>query len=239
MAGRGGSYSTYASLSSWPQIAGERGFICAFPMAGYGRQLDNGIGNVSMWNRGTDDVNFLRYMVDDIKANYNIDAGRVYASGQSMGSMMSTRISVTLGDVFTAIGSSCGALPADALTSEHYTEEYDCPAFVIYGEKDATVGSYKLSESEGVKTMVEYYINRYDLQSVDEAASYRSGAFNHYLFYNSEGVPMFRYSVVEGKGHANLPSESYLFYDEFFSKFYKDADGTLHYENDTEVLDIR
>lgn len=239
MAGRGGSNTTFPSLTNWPLIANERGFICAFPIASYGRQMENGVGNVTMWNNQMDDVAFIDYMVKDVKANYNIDAGRVYANGQSMGSMMSMRLNVCLPNVFAATGSTCGTLPANALTSEHYNDQVDCAAWLIYGEKDTTVGSYKMSESENVKRCVEYYIDRYGLCSVDDAQTYRSGPFSHYVFTNEEGVPMFRYSVVDNKGHANLPSESYLLYDEFFSKFYRDDAGELHYMDSDNVLDIR
>lgn len=239
MAGRGGSFTTFPSLTDWPLIANERGFICAFPIAGHGQQLKNGVKNIPMWNSKVDDVAFIRYMVEDIKKNYNIDAGRVYANGQSMGSMMSLRLNVCAPDIFTATGSTCATLPDNALTSEYYNDKIDCAAWLIYGEKDTTVGSYKMSESKGVKNNIEYFINRYDLTSVDEAGTYRSGPFSHYVFTNDEGVPMFRYSVVDNKGHANLPSESYMLYDEFFSKFYRDEAGELHYMESDDVLDIR
>lgn len=238
MAGRGGSYNTFASLTQWPQIANERYFICAFPMASYGRQVNVGIGNVSMWNSNVDDVSFLRYMVEDIESKYPIDKGRIYANGQSMGSMMSTTISVNLADVFTATGSTCGALPAKVLESEYYSEDYECPVWVFFGEKDATVGSYKMSENQSVDTMINYYINRYGLTSVEDAATYRSGPFSHYIFYNEDKVPMFRYTVVDNKGHANIPTESLLIYDEFFSQFYKDENGKIHYQDEDTVLDI-
>ena len=238
MAGRGGSNTTFPSLTDWPLIANERGFICAFPIAGYGQQLQNGVNNIPMWNSNVDDVAFIRYMVDDIKSHYNIDAGRVYANGQSMGSMMSMRLNVCLPDVFTATGSTCGALPSNALNSEYYNDQIDCAAWLIYGEKDTTVGSYKISESNSVKTCIEYYIERYNLTDVDHAKTYRSGPFSHYVFLNEQGVPMFRYSVVDNKGHANLPSESYMLYDDFFSKFYRDDAGVLHYMESDNVLDI-
>lgn len=239
MAGRGGSNTTFPSLTDWPLIANERGFICAFPIAGYGRQLDNGVGNIPMWNSQVDDIAFIDYMVKDVKANYPIDAGRVYANGQSMGSMMSLRLNVCLPNVFAATGSTCAPLPENALTSEYYNDQIDCPAWVIFGEVDTTIGSYKMSENENVKRMIDYYVERYDLCSVEEAQCYRSGPFSHYVFTNEEGVPMFRYSVVDNKGHANLPSESLLFYDEFFAKFYRDEDGNLHYMDSDNVLDIR
>lgn len=283
LAGRGGSYNTFASLTQWPQIANERGFICVFPMASFGRQVSNGIGNVPMWTGGSfqrggrstgggstgggstkgngtgagrtrgggtassnavavpkvDDVAFIRYLIEDVKANYPIDGGRVYASGQSMGSMMAISLSVTLADVVTATASTCGALQASALESPHYSEEYACPAWLIYGEEDHTVGSYKISESASVKTCIEYYIQRYGLTDVDHAQTYRSGPYSHYVFTNEQDVPMFRYTVVDAMGHANTPNESYLMYDEFFSKFYRDEAGVLHYMESDDVLDIR
>ena len=138
MAGRGGSNTTFPSLTDWPLIANERGFICAFPIAGYGRQMKNGVGNIPMWNSSVDDVAFIDYMVKDVKKNYNIDNGRVYANGQSMGSMMSMTLSVCLPDVFTATGSTCFALPEKALSNEHYNDQIDCASWLIYGEKDTT-----------------------------------------------------------------------------------------------------
>lgn len=238
MPGRGGSYSTFASLSDWPQIANEREFICAFPLASMGRQEANGVGNISMWNVGADDVAFLRYLITDVKEKYPIDGGRVYCNGQSMGSMMSASASVTLGDIVTATGSTCGALPMNMLESEHYTEEFDCPVFFLFGELDGGGDAYKLSNSEMLKTMVDYYIERYDLCSVEEAAKFRSAPFNNYLFYNKDHVPMLRYGIVEGKPHANLPSESLYIYDEWFSQFYRDAEGKLHYQDSENVLPI-
>ena len=131
------------------------------------------------------------------------------------------------------------SLPNNALNSEYYNDQIDCAAWLIYGEKDTTVGSYKISESKSVQSCLEYYIQRYNLTDVDHAKTYRSGPFSHYVFLNEQGVPMFRYSVVDNKGHANLPSESYLLYDEFFSKFYRDDAGVLHYMESDNVLDIR
>lgn len=239
MAGRGGSNTTFPSLTDWPLIANERNFICAFPIAGYGRQLENGVGNIPMWNSQVDDVAFIDYMVKDVKANYPIDASRVYANGQSMGSMMSLTLNVCLPNVFAATGSTCFPLPQDALSNEYYNEQIDCPAWVIFGDSDTTIGSYKMSENDNVMQMIDYYVDRYDLCSVEDAQCYRSGPFSHYVFTNDEGIPMFRYSVVDNKGHANLPSESLLLYDEFFSRFYRDEDGTLHYMDSEDVLDIR
>jgi polyhydroxybutyrate depolymerase len=61
-----------------------------------------------------------------------------------------------------------------------------------------------------------------------QKSAYKSGFFNNYVFSNN-GVPLLRAVEVTTSGHAIWPSEAFTAWEEFFTKFTKDADGKLYY----------
>lgn len=95
----GGTASVWGSSSGFRALADSAQFLVAFPQ---------GIGG--FWNAGiccppsptTDDVGFARALVADVSASTAIDAGRVYATGFSMGSAMAQRLVCDAADVFAA-----------------------------------------------------------------------------------------------------------------------------------------
>jgi polyhydroxybutyrate depolymerase len=90
------------------------GFIVAFPN-GYSRLRK---GKLATWNAGiccgkardanSDDVGFIRKVIDDIKQQVNIDSHRIYANGMSNGGMMSYRLACEMTDTFAAIAAVAG-----------------------------------------------------------------------------------------------------------------------------------
>ena len=89
----------------------------------------------------TDDSGYLRRIIDEIKAGYNVDPGRVYVIGHSNGGFMSFRMAYDHSDVVAAIVSLAGA---------NHFEERDPPShpvhvLQIHGTDDATI-SYRSGE---------------------------------------------------------------------------------------------
>ena len=94
--------------------ADEAGFVVAFPN-GYSKLPG---GKFATWNaggccgdardKGVDDVGFARAAVAAIKGRFNIDAGRVFATGMSNGGMLSHRLACEAADVFRAVASVAG-----------------------------------------------------------------------------------------------------------------------------------
>jgi len=90
------------------------GFVVAFPN-GYSRFRG---GKVATWNAGrccgdardgnSDDVGFIRKMVEDIRRRVNVDSARIYATGMSNGGLMSYRLACEMADVFSAIAPVAG-----------------------------------------------------------------------------------------------------------------------------------
>jgi len=102
--------------------ADEAGFIVAFPN-GYSKLPS---AKFATWNaggccgdardRGSDDVGFARAIVAAVKGRYNVDAGRVFATGMSNGGMLSHRLACEAADVFRAVASVAGTDATSACT---------------------------------------------------------------------------------------------------------------------------
>lgn len=83
----------------------------------------------------TDDSGYLRGLIDAIKAEYNVDPGRVYVIGHSNGGFMSYRMAYEHSDAVAAIVSLAGA---------NHAEQRDPPphpvhVLQIHGTDDATI----------------------------------------------------------------------------------------------------
>lgn len=245
--GAGGTGDEIAGRSGWTKVANDRGVILVAPTGSH--QLS--IRNVSdmttnelfraMWNTGDataerpSDLLFIRWLVDWTAQNYNIDTGRVYATGQSSGGSMSAAISGNLNDIFTA----SAPVSAFSRSTEGFNEEAAIPVLVAFGSRDPSYAEEGFG-AEGPKAMVQYWTGRYGLveqwedftyMNDDAVCSYQSGIFRNYVFHTEKGVPMLRLVEAVGKRHAYLPSEAYLIWDEWFALFSKDADGSLYYMN--------
>ncbi len=113
--GGGGDMNFQADEKFYHQISKSEseGFIVAFPN-GYSRFG----GKLATWNAGTccgkgrdtnsDDVGFIKAMIEKLQSDYNIDKKRIYVTGMSNGGMMSYRLACELTDVISGIASVAG-----------------------------------------------------------------------------------------------------------------------------------
>jgi polyhydroxybutyrate depolymerase len=87
---------------------------------------------------GVDDLGFLRAILATLDTEYNIDASRVYATGNSNGAFFAQRVACEMADVVAAVASVSGTMP-DALAGScqparpismmliHGTDDYVVP----------------------------------------------------------------------------------------------------------------
>jgi len=259
--GAGGTGDEIAGRSGWIKVANDRGIILVCPTGSHTLSIRN-VSDMTtnelfraMWNTGAasegrpDDRIFVRWLVDWVKEHYNVDAGRIYATGQSSGGAMSDAVAYYMSDIFTA-AAPVSAISFNSGDKDNFTAQYAIPVITCVGTGDPYFRAAGFgAEGEGFsagRAFVEYWTERYNTVQKwadftymnDEAVcSYVAGIFRNYVFRTAQGVPMLRCVETIGKVHAYLPSEAYMIWDEYFATFHKDADGNLYYMNTLVNLD--
>ena len=132
----GGGSSRYSieSRSGLSLTADDEGFIVVYPDAATGG-----------WNAGgshgntPDDVGFISALIDTLSKEYTIDASRIYATGFSLGSLMTYRLGAELSEKIAAIAPVAGQMamedihPDRAMPIIHFQDPLD-PRVPYYGE---------------------------------------------------------------------------------------------------------
>lgn len=115
--GGGGSGQQFEEQSRLSEKADQEGFIVVYPDG----QQNPGILKLRTWNAGaccgqiasvanTDDVGFIRKLIDKLSTMYRIDPRRVYATGHSNGAMLCYRLACELPDKLAAIAANAGTM---------------------------------------------------------------------------------------------------------------------------------
>jgi polyhydroxybutyrate depolymerase len=128
-------------------VADREGFIVAYP-DGVDKQWNDGREIFAAAN--IDDVGFLSTLIDHIARRYNIDPGRVYATGISNGGLMSFRLACDLSEKVTAVAAVTAALSDDLL--RHCSPSQPVSVLLINGTQDPLVpwggGQIKVGRQE-------------------------------------------------------------------------------------------
>jgi polyhydroxybutyrate depolymerase len=104
--GAGGSPRQMARHTGFTALAEREGFVVAYP-AGLRRRWNDGRGIVS-----SDDVAFIKALLDTLEVQLSIDPRRIYATGISNGAMFSYRLACDLPGVLAGIAPVAGAMPS-------------------------------------------------------------------------------------------------------------------------------
>lgn len=114
--GGGGDMGHQSNDKNYKQISKSEaeGYVVVFPN-GYSKFNS---GKFATWNAGkccadardknSDDVGFIREMINRITQQINIDKKRIYSTGMSNGAMMSYRLACEMSDVIKAIAAVAG-----------------------------------------------------------------------------------------------------------------------------------
>jgi polyhydroxybutyrate depolymerase len=210
--GGGGDAANQWRVSGFNQVADREGFIVVYPN-GTGRLGDK----VLTWNGGTccgyamanniDDVAFVRALVADLQANYNIDPKRIYATGLSNGGIMSYRLACEASDLFAAIGPVAGTLnykrcaPGQPVSVIHFhgTNDTHLPYEGGYGP-DSTVDVLFASVDESIG----FWLTFDQCPAAPQTESFAD--IQHDAYACTQGTAVELYTILGGK-HAWPGSE--------------------------------
>lgn len=243
MHGRGGSAETFFDISGMSCVAEERDFIVLFPEAGVYQQKADGLKNVLLWNGSydgipIDDVKFIRTLIEDVKSRYRIDRDRIYACGQSSGGMMTSTLAFQAPELFAAVSPWSAIRDPEHDIPVPEKIEPAVPYLFLLGEDDWLCVDKKngCMEYQVTESIAEFLQNLIKVYKLDEKPQkYQCGEISYYIYRNAKRTPMLVVGTVREMSHANFPRESWIAYDQFFSKFTKKEDGTLLYMGEDAV----
>ncbi len=196
-------------LTGMRAVADTAGFIIVYPQGLFLRGENTFHWNVGSWTTGStsDDIGFVKTMLDSLAVNYKIDLDRVYSCGFSNGGYFSFELACKLSNRIAAIGSVGGTMSAatfNACNPSHAT-----PVVTIHGTADVVVdyngffppGSKPIADvntywSKYNKTLVTPIISRLpDINSTDGSTVELS------LYDKSINCPPVEHYKVIGGGH--------------------------------------
>ena len=231
--------------TSWSLVADKEGFICVFPNASSNRMwmiecagdaadeafqssdrgapaLNRPTGDVSEFH----DVRLVLALLERMKQKYNIDEGRVYIQGMSMGNAMTSQVARYCGDRFAgAAGSGCptnNKLLFDGdnglinrggpLDAWHSRLEFDkTPFHYQETDRDVVIGNLnywrRLNGAMGLPL----------LQILGE---------KNLLFYPGKKGNVVLMDV-HNRDHGQTFDDAQMVWDYMFSGVYRNSDGTL------------
>lgn len=209
MHGLTGSASQQRLMTRFDDIADREKFVVVYP---------DGIDN--QWDLfGTKDVNFILTLVDSMTDRYNIDQKKVYATGFSMGGMMSYKLACSEADKFAAIGPAGGYLLGGGVLG--CTPSRAMPILHIHGSEDGVV------DFNGLASYIDGWIERNGCpETVQITEPYpesnaNSAVTKEYYGPCDQGSEII-VLTVEGMGHAypgSFGSQDIKASEEFWSFF--------------------
>lgn len=242
----------YIGNSEWYRVADENGFIVIFPTAVVGNMKINSncpeggvrLDNVDLpaWNiwrdaRKPDDVQFFLHMLEDISSRYPIDRSRIYATGHSLGSLMTHLLALTHPELFAAVAPCSGVLfMADADEIIAYPDvvsrkSIDLPIWMFVGEMEPWLIAALPEKGNNTERSIQAWwdLNRMPGNKPTEYDFHVHNTRWNELEFDKAGIPMIRYTWVEYMPHATMPEMSFRIWNEFFSHFQREKSGKLRY----------
>lgn len=223
LAGNTQTARLFFDASHWWEAADKYGFMLVMPSEQYSSSTEV-TWNVNYDPAKQNDFVFLEEVVKQIDKDYNVDPGRRYLTGQSLGSMFSNYATTVLPEYFAAIGTTSGPLlrPADGKIDK-------MPAYLLFGEHD--LWSWDHTEDGPTKNTVDYWLNRNGLGTIDDAVVTKKDRYTTYTWYDENDIPMYKYTQTEGRAHNFIVSEVWELWEEWFLHWKMDTEGTRHYTN--------
>lgn len=221
-----------AEESRWADVAEANGCIVVFAQA-YPNILAN-FPNIPApaWispnlfagdKTNTDDVAFLTHVIEKTTGSYSIDKGRVYGTGHSNGCAMILALASVKPELFAAIAPIGYAAPGIDDTLQMVM-----PTWIILGQFDGS--GYEVVEGNALDKTLEYWTRvnhrQRDTYSTETSAD---GRFTTLSWYNEHEEPIVRFTKVHMSAHSYFPQESWMMWNEFFSRYCRLSDGTSVY----------
>lgn len=167
-----------------------------------------GWNNFGLPGTAPDDVGFVSALIDTLRAQYNIDTQRIYATGLSNGGFMSYDLACFLSHRLAAMASVAGGMVP--LHAAACSPQHPMPVMQIHGTTDAVVtysGTGGIIGCLHVDSLMQFWVNKNQCNSIpsvttvpDIVTADLCSAEHHVFSGGQAGVTVELFKVLNG-GH--------------------------------------
>lgn len=231
----------HAIYTSWTMVADREGFICVFPDASdrrmwcvegiYDKFDPKDAPDLPMVLAPKDykdnhDLNFVYNLIERMKQKYNIDEGRVFMQGMSMGNVFTAQFAKYYGKVLAgAAGSGGPTKPRMLYTPQGEIMNYGGP-MAIWQSRPGKNGLPPGGKYD------EFAVNKYSrfywmkINECDPIPQIKIEGENNYAFYKGKKADLV-YLDIKNRDHGQTLDEAFQYWDYLFSGVHKEPDGTV------------
>lgn len=236
-----------AIYTSWTLAADRDGFILLFPNANYNRfwQVQWGTWEVNPEKRtpgamegepagvrscpdnveDNHDVKMVFGLIEKLKKEYNIDEGRIFMQGMSMGNMMTSLFARNFGNIFAGMaGSGAAAFLSLIFDKEGKIINRGGPVPVWQSRPELNdIPPGREAEKRVHKYNRLYWMRINDCELIPQISI--QGENNFAFYKGSKGD--FVYYDIKNRDHGQTFDDAVLVWDYFFSGLRREPDGTI------------
>ena len=241
-----------AIYTSWTMMADRDGFICLFPNA-HSRRL----WIVECTDKDTDpktlekmpeaiilnkfpekiednhDVNLVLSLIELMKRKYNIDEGRIFMQGMSLGNMMTSQFARYFGNILAGAAGAGGPSDLSLIFDESGRIKNSGGHLSIWQSRP------ELNGMPPGRKFDEYTVNTYNrlywmrLNECDPIPQISIRGENNFAFYKGKKADLV-YMGIKNRDHGQTLDDAALVWDYLFSGTRREADGSITHSKTVE-----
>ena len=231
----------HAIYTSWTMVADREGFICVLPDAHskWMWTVEGVFDNFDPkdapdlpiqlapkdWTENHD-LKFLEALILHMEKTYNIDPGRVFMQGMSMGNLMTSMFARYKGQLLAGAAGSGGPTKPELLyTQDGQIINRGGPMAIWQSrpEKNGLPPGGHYDEAEVNKYSRFYWLK---INECDPIPQIRIEGEDNFAFYHGKKADLV-YLDIKNRDHGQTLDEAFLYWDYLFSGVRKNPDGTL------------
>ncbi len=231
----------HAIYTSWCLVADREGFICCFPNAHAHRMWPvEGIAETFDPKAAPElpvvlppadikdnhDNNMLMGLIEKMQKDYNIDKGRIFMQGMSMGNLMTGQFARYCGDVLAGAAGSGGPVEPFVLFNRDGSIKNKAGALAIWQSRPEKNGlpPGKVYDEFTVNKLNRFYWMK--INECDPIPEISIQGEDNFAFYKGKKADLV-YLDIKNRDHGQTLDEAFLYWDYLFAGVRRLPDGSI------------
>jgi poly(3-hydroxybutyrate) depolymerase len=226
--------------SSWTLLAEREGFICVFPdchalqmwtlqgMAARVRANPELVLPIPMDPEDyhdNHDLNYVKGLIGVMQEKYNIDKGRIYMQGMSMGHMMTDQFARFYGDILAgAAGSGAACIETELYAEDGTIRNYGgpTPMWISHPECNGMDAPVEM-ENSAQKNSRKYWMQ---VNECDPLPRIKIVGEDNFAFFTGKKADL-TFLDIKNRDHGQALDEAFYYWNYMFSGLRREEDGSV------------